>query len=246
MEAVNAAYYNSAYYGVSKKGKPYIDRDGKLKEHSSYCGTGQWEGWVSIIGAWQKMWDPRNLLDVGSGPGSLVNQAVEYGIDAWGIDYSQWCVDHAYGKSRGRILLASADDLPFDDQHFDLVVSTDLCEHLYRPQIQPALREAFRVAKNAVFHNICCSREKDRIKIGDNIEQIAYFLIEGEPVPEIWQPLAVAGHVTVQSETFWEQQLDEAGSGKWRRDGEAEEWFRELCDPRATQNWINVLIYARD
>ena len=253
MEQVNPDYYDSAYYGVSDKGKPFIDYDGELKYHASYCaknltisGQNFWEGWVSIIGAWQKMWDPANMLDVGAGPGSLVNQAVKYGIDAWGIDYSRWCVENALPAVKKRILLAPADRIPFRDDSFDLVVSTDLCEHLYLPQVQPSLREMFRVAKDIVFHNICCSRPGDTVKVGGKVQDALYFLEEGEPVPEIWQPLAVAGHVTVQREEFWEEQLDEAGNGEWRRDKDTEEWFREMTDPVAIQNWINILIYTRE
>lgn len=246
MEPVNAAYYDSSYYGVGERGKPFIDYDGKTKEHSSYCGTGYWHGWISIIGAWQRMWDPGNMLDIGSGPGSLVNQAVEYGIEAYGVDYSEWCISHAYGRSGGRLTRADAAKLPFGDDAFDLVVSTDLLEHIYRPHIQSVLREAFRVARpgGAVFHNICCSRPGDTVKIGGKTENVAYYLVEDEPVPEIWQPLAVAGHVSVQREEVWEAEIDEAGGGEWMRDKEAEEWFRELADPDAVKNWINILIYT--
>ena len=250
MDVVEPNYYDADYYGVSGKGKKYVDSDGSIKEHSSYCGTGTWHGWISIIGAWQRMWNPANMLDIGCGPGSLINQAVEYGIDAQGVDYSPWCEANAYGKSKGRIRQADAANLPFEDAEFDLVVSTDLLEHIYRPHIQDVLKEAFRVAKpeGAVFHNICCSRPGDTIKIGGKVEQVEYALAEGESVPEIWQPLAVAGHVTVMPEIpFWQNQIDMAGNKQgWKRSCEMEEWFRELADPKAIQNWINILIYIKD
>ncbi len=46
---------------------------------------------------------------------------------------------------------AQATKLPFPDKSFDIVISVDVLEHLPLKQRQPALTEAFRVAKQAVI-----------------------------------------------------------------------------------------------
>ena len=108
-------------------------------------------------------------LDVGCGMGLLVRTLVELGADAHGVDPAQRPIEAARIEAEsslgaghaGRFTVASALDLPFADDAFDTIVSTDVLEHLDPADIQPALREIARVARRAVYLRIATEPDRD-------------------------------------------------------------------------------------
>lgn len=85
-----------------------------------------------------------HVLELGSGFGGLLWLLNESGSTAVGVDIEPHRV--RLSKERGLdARVASATDLPFADETFDLVASRAVLEHL--PDIHLALREAWRVLK---------------------------------------------------------------------------------------------------
>jgi len=91
------------------------------------------------------------ILDVGSG---------EFGLATYmGKEYEITGTDIDFGKKRQkgfRIVKASAENLPFRDREFDVVLSVDMMEHLPQNFRQKAVFEMIRVAKSKVY--ISCPR----------------------------------------------------------------------------------------
>lgn len=89
------------------------------------------------------------VLDVGSGTGALLAALAEREPAAVlsGVDASSAMLARAATKLGGRasLLEARADELPFEEGSFDLVVSTSVLHHLRRPL--EALREWRRVLR---------------------------------------------------------------------------------------------------
>ena len=87
-----------------------------------------------------------NILDVGSG---------EFGLATYmGGGYTITGTDIDFGKKRQkglRIVKASAENLPFKDRQFDVVISVDMMEHLPQSIRQKAVFEMVRVAKSKVY-----------------------------------------------------------------------------------------------
>ncbi len=87
------------------------------------------------------------LLDVGCGTGVLLDKVVDTypDIETTGVDMSPEMLKVARRRLPDGVELLEADatDLPFDDDSFDLVVSTSAFHHIDRPQI--ALEEIHRV-----------------------------------------------------------------------------------------------------
>lgn len=91
------------------------------------------------------------VLDIGSGPGFLAADLAEQTGPSGhvvGIDISQQMVDRASQRNHCAWLgyqCADAVALPFEDNHFDVVVSTQVAE--YVPDIEKFSSEVFRVLK---------------------------------------------------------------------------------------------------
>lgn len=87
--------------------------------------------------------DSDTVLDVGCGDGDRVKELRKRGVDAIGVEINQACVD---GDA---VVEGDAENLVFDDESFDVVLSVDVLEHLDNPT--KALSEMFRVSKNKVI-----------------------------------------------------------------------------------------------
>ena len=85
----------------------------------------------------------RRLLEIGSGMGHLVAQ-LEDSFETYGMDLNHWAVEQSkavVGKSA--LQTASAEELPFDDGAFDVVIIKHIVEHLPNPE--EAIAEIGRV-----------------------------------------------------------------------------------------------------
>ncbi|RKS77092.1 methyltransferase family protein [Actinomadura pelletieri DSM 43383] len=90
------------------------------------------------------------VLDAGCGEGYLSRRLAGDGADVDGVDACQSLIDaaNAYPSPPGaaRFVCASVDDLPFEDDVYDLIVCNHLFSHL--PDPTHALREFARVLKS--------------------------------------------------------------------------------------------------
>ncbi len=91
------------------------------------------------------------VLDIGCGEGNHLLYLGSLGLDINGIDASPYMISRARERLGDRCTLKTgmAEDLPFDDNEFDLAVFINTLEFLDDPLL--ALREAGRVAKRKVF-----------------------------------------------------------------------------------------------
>lgn len=96
---------------------------------------------------------PRNVLEVGCGPGDLAAELFDDSVEYVGLDRSEAEIATARRRRpRSRFLAASAYDLPFEDRRFDLVVVCEVLEHLERPGA--ALSEIARVSSRDVLVSV--------------------------------------------------------------------------------------------
>ena len=101
----------------------------------------------------QKGWKLNNskILDIGSGQGGAVLEALKRGANAFGIEpgkefakLSRMRLKNS-GYSSESIIETGAEDLPFEDNYFDYVISLQVLEHVSDPL--PILEEIYRVLK---------------------------------------------------------------------------------------------------
>lgn len=114
--------------------KDYYDRIwGNIHRHD-YC-----EGLVDRI---IQKYHPKSLLDIGAGCGWLVKVLRDKGVDAWGLEISEYAV----ANSHGFIRQGDIRDIPFGRQ-FDIVHSQGVWEYIPEEDIQRAWSECKRVGK---------------------------------------------------------------------------------------------------
>jgi SAM-dependent methyltransferase len=106
------------------------------------------------------------VLDVGCAKGFLVEELRSRGVEAYGVDWSQYAVDAANPSVSPYLRQASALDLPFADQSFDMVVSFDVFEHLDLPSARKAMVECARVSRRQL-HQINTGRLEEWRYDGD-------------------------------------------------------------------------------
>jgi len=91
------------------------------------------------------------VLDIGCGTGNHLIMFSKMGLDVSGVDASAQMLEKAKARMghKSNFKIGMAEDLPFDDNEFDLAVLINTLEFMDNPL--SALREAGRVAKKKIF-----------------------------------------------------------------------------------------------
>ncbi len=90
--------------------------------------------------------DVASVLDVGCGDG-LITNSLPLHLKVVGLDPSPQALQHVRRETR----CGSIADMPFGDKSFDLVMTTDVIEHLPPDVLAQAVRELTRVARRYVL-----------------------------------------------------------------------------------------------
>ena len=89
------------------------------------------------------------VLNVGVGNGFLERRLLDKGCDAWALDPSERSIEHlrtAYGLGE-RAKVGYVQNMPFKDATFDVVVMSEVLEHLAPNEFRMALSEVDRVLR---------------------------------------------------------------------------------------------------
>lgn len=103
---------------------------------------------------------PGRILDVGCGMGALARELLKQGADVYGVDVSIIATAQCNRFTPGRFQAGSVLALPFPDESFDTLISTNCLEHLAPEDVPLALHEMHRVCKRNLF--LCVATGTDR------------------------------------------------------------------------------------
>lgn len=239
MEEFTQEWYDEKYFADSK-GKKFIRSNGSVEYWGYKSPTGAISGGERIITAWKKMFSPKTMLDVGCGRGSMVAYARNAGIEAYGFDWSEYATSKKgkFEKCRSEWLKChdATKSWPYSSNSFDLVIALDLWEHIYEADLNFTISEMFRVSKKWCFLEIATV---------DGIKEKGYILKKGQSIPIAEDGRTWAGHVTVDTESFWEERFN---NRDWMLRREMVSWFYSLLIPATIPNWLlnTVIILERD
>jgi len=88
------------------------------------------------------------VLDVGCAKGFLVKDLLRVcpGLDAFGLDISDYALMHCEEEVIGRLHLGNCTRMPFPDRSFDAVIAINTVHNLSREECVQAVREIERLA----------------------------------------------------------------------------------------------------
>lgn len=124
--------------------------DGERKYgYGGYKYDGRWRSVAKKIARQYKLCAGQKILDVGCGMAHLLYELTQVvpGIEVCGIDISHYALEHAKAEVRDRLQWGEAQNLLFEDNSFDLVLSLTTLHNLKVYNLKRAIQEIQRVSK---------------------------------------------------------------------------------------------------
>ncbi|MAJ44688.1 MAG: methyltransferase type 11 [Candidatus Marinimicrobia bacterium] len=151
-----------------KFGKEFFDGD---RSHGYGGFSYNPRFWEPVVPTFQSHWDivPGNsLLDIGCAKGFMMYDFHRLipGIKVEGIDISDYAIQYGMEDMKPFMKVASADDLPYEDNSFDYAISITTLHNFDDDNLIKALKEIERVSKKGSFITVDAYRndeEKERM-----------------------------------------------------------------------------------
>lgn len=131
-----------------KFGWEYFDKKGYCFNGYSY--DGRWIPVVKDFIDYYGLKEGDKVLDIGCAKGYMVYDFVNQGIDAYGLDISNYAIGCSPPEIRYRLYEGNAKDLSiFYNKEFDLVISINTIHCLGENDLRQSVREIQRIGKKA-------------------------------------------------------------------------------------------------
>lgn len=218
--ALDDDVYGAHYFGA---GRDPLDRMG-LSGYERYDrDTSNANVAAYLVWRW---FDVRRALDVGCATGFVVEALRELGIDATGVDVSQYAVEQAAAGAAGHIGYGDLTRrLSARDGQYDLVTVLETLEHLPPEVVPHALVELRRVTRGYVLATIPSFGPNPNgpggwftVKVRD--ERVPHYESLGPdyegPIPfeDLYRDARgepIEGHLTIASFAWWTARFADAG-----------------------------------
>jgi ubiquinone/menaquinone biosynthesis C-methylase UbiE len=149
-----------------KFGREYFDGT-REQGYGGYRYDGRWIPIAEDIVRHFNLKPGDRVLDVGCGKGFLVKDLMKVcpGVEAFGLDISQYAVMSCESEVVGRLHVGNATHLPFPDNSFQCVVSINTVHNLDRIGCIKALKEMERLAPGKAFVQVDAYRNPAERKV---------------------------------------------------------------------------------
>ena len=147
-------------------GKEYFDGT-REQGYGGYRYDGRWLPIAEDIVRHFGLSAGDRVLDVGCGKGFLVKDLMKVcpGLEAFGIDISEYAVMNCEPEVVGRLQVGDAMHLPFPDNSFEAVISINTIHNLERAGCIHALREMQRLAPGKGYVQVDAYRNPEERQI---------------------------------------------------------------------------------
>lgn len=142
----------------------YWDGDRRINYGGYRYMPGRWEKVARAMVEHYGIKPGNRILDVGCGKGFLLYDftLVVPGVEVFGIDVSEYAIEHAKTEVKDRLRVGNANSLPYPDKHFDLVYSINTLHNLHNYDLDKSLREIERVGKRNRY--VCVESYRNEIE----------------------------------------------------------------------------------
>lgn len=133
-------------------GYDYWDGDRKYG-YGGYCYDGRWRPVAQKMVEYYHLKPGQKVLDIGCGMAHLLYEMTQvvHGLEVFGIDISQYALQHAKEEIRDRLQYGQAQEIPYDDNTFDLVISLATLHNLKIYELKKAVQEIKRVSRGQSY-----------------------------------------------------------------------------------------------
>ena len=131
----------------------YFDGD-RLTGYGGYNYSPRfWTDTVAHIKDFYHLDDNSKILDIGCAKGYMMHDLslLIPGAEIKGVDVSNYAKENSIESMQDNIVVANANNLPFPDDYFDLVIAINTLHNLPLIDCKQAFREISRVTKNNSF-----------------------------------------------------------------------------------------------
>ena len=151
-----------------KFGKDFFDGDRKHGYGGFQYNPRFWQPVMPTFIEYWSLNSQSKVLDVGCGKGFMMHDLKESvpGIEVRGIDISDYAISNCIETVKDQVMVANAQELPFEDNSFDVVISINSVHNLIQDDCAKALKEIERVSRRFSFITVDAYRnevEKERM-----------------------------------------------------------------------------------
>lgn len=127
-----------------------IERIEKLPQEEIKINRGNFEANLIFLKKTGLLTKDKKILEIGSGKGAMVDYLSKEGYDITGTEINEEYTNFAKNNFDINLEKMSRDNLEFEDESFDLVISFDVFEHI--PNTAKHLQEVKRVLKPSGYY----------------------------------------------------------------------------------------------
>lgn len=138
--------------------------------------------------------NPKSLLDVGCGTGLMVKYLRLLGVEAKGLEISQYALNQADGEIKKHLAYGNILSIPYKNDSFDIVTTIDVLDHIPSDELKKAINECNRVSQRLCFHLVITK------------ENWWFKTFHGQDV----------SHVSMYTKSWWENLFADLGFKNWR------------------------------
>jgi SAM-dependent methyltransferase len=179
-------------------GRDYFDGT-REQGYGGYRYDGRWLPIARDMAEHFKLRAGDRVLDIGCAKGFLMRDLLEVvpGLEAWGLEISQYAIDNCHADTRGRILRGSAQRLPFASGSFAAALCINVVHNLAGEACVEAVKEIERVAPGRGYIQV------DAYRNDNERDAFLDWVLTAETFgkPEMWR--ALFEHAGYAGDYYW-------------------------------------------
>ena len=127
----------------------YWDGDRRICYGGYKYIPGRWAGLAKELIEFYSLDSNSKVLDIGCGKGFLLFEMIKLipNLKIYGLDISKYAISNSKKEISDRLIFGNANNLPFEDDFFDLVISINTLHCLNCMDLEKSLIEMERVGK---------------------------------------------------------------------------------------------------